>query len=110
MLINQFIIPVITLIEFRECFYLHARSGHINTLDELTTVMRSLGASPTMTELKDYLKAKGSLSFADFLDVMHQHKDKENVPKELLDAFRCMDVSMAFTNSYTRVFNNFAGA
>jgi len=55
-------------------------------------VMRSLGTSPTLTELKEYLRQKGQkLSFADFLDVLHTHKDKEDVPKELLAAFRCMD-------------------
>ncbi|VVC98147.1 unnamed protein product [Leptidea sinapis] len=37
--------------EFRECFYLFARSGQITSLDELTVVMRSLGMSPTIQEL-----------------------------------------------------------
>merc|ERR1712242_237156 len=32
--------------EFRECFYLYARSGQIKTMDELTIIMRSLGMSP----------------------------------------------------------------
>jgi Ca2+-binding EF-hand superfamily protein len=45
--------------EFRECFYLFARSGQIRTLDELTIIMRSLGMSPTIQELKKYLKDKG---------------------------------------------------
>uniref|UniRef100_A0A182PSR6 EF-hand domain-containing protein n=1 Tax=Anopheles epiroticus TaxID=199890 RepID=A0A182PSR6_9DIPT len=61
-------------LEFRECFYLFARSGHITTLDELTVIMRSLGLSPTIQELTQYLKKKnGRMSFADFLEVMHQH-------------------------------------
>lgn len=41
-------------LEFRECFYLFAREGTINKLDELSVIMRSLGMSPTITELKKY--------------------------------------------------------
>jgi hypothetical protein len=33
--------------------------------------MRSLGLSPTINELTQYLKKKKVLSFADFLDIMH---------------------------------------
>lgn len=47
------------ILEFRECFYLFARSGQIRNLDELTTIMRSLGLSPTVAELNKYLKDKG---------------------------------------------------
>ena len=36
----------------------------------------------------------GKMSFADFLDVMHIHSSKENIPKELLDAFRGSDPGM----------------
>merc|ERR1712088_1252110 len=78
--------------EFRECFYLYARSGQIQTMDELTVVMRSLNMSPTIAELRAYMKSKnGKMSFADFLDIMHQHSTKENIPKELVEAFRGMD-------------------
>jgi len=78
--------------EFRECFYLYARSGQIQTMDELTVVMRSLNMSPTIAELRAYMKSKnGRMSFADFLDIMHQHSTKENIPKELVEAFRGMD-------------------
>lgn len=49
--------------EFRECFYLYARSGQIHTLDELTIIMRSLGLSPTIAELNKYLKDKGTYFF-----------------------------------------------
>ena len=38
-----------------------------------------------------YERQKWKLAFADFLDVMHTHSSKENLPKELLDAFRCGD-------------------
>ncbi len=46
--------------EFRECFYLNARNGSIRTLDELSLIMRSLGMSPTIAELRKYLKDKGN--------------------------------------------------
>lgn len=81
-----------TIKEFRECFYLFARSGQITSLDELTVIMRSLGLSPTIQELTTYLKKKsGKMSFADFLDVMHQHSKVENLPDEVVDAFKAAD-------------------
>ncbi|XP_064470720.1 calmodulin-like protein 4 isoform X1 [Ornithodoros turicata] len=114
--------------EFRDCFYLNAHSGQIRTLDELTVIMRSLGLSPTITELKKYYKNKGTLlsalvtfivsmvfktaspkamdvlhvrplclggkiSFADFLEIMHSHSEKESIPQEIVDAFRASDRS-----------------
>ncbi|CAA9995360.1 unnamed protein product [Nesidiocoris tenuis] len=78
--------------EFRECFFLFARNGQIRTLDELTVIMRSLGMSPTINELKGYLKEKGGkMSFPDFLKVMHAHSRVENLPKEVVDAFKAGD-------------------
>ncbi|XP_075147774.1 calmodulin-like protein 4 [Haematobia irritans] len=78
--------------EFRECFYLFARSGQITTLDELTVIMRSLGLSPTIQELISYLKKKGGkMSFADFLEIMHQHSKVENLPDEVIGAFKAAD-------------------
>lgn len=54
--------------------------------------MRSLGLSPTIQELTMYLKKKhGKMSFADFLDVMHQHSKVENLPDEVIDAFKAND-------------------
>lgn len=71
-----------------------ARSGQIKTLDELTIIMRSLGLSPTIAELNKYLKDKnGKMSFADFLEVMHQQTRAENLPKEVIDAFKAADNS-----------------
>ncbi|XP_023235731.1 LOW QUALITY PROTEIN: calmodulin-like protein 4 [Centruroides vittatus] len=78
--------------EFRDCFYLNAHSGQIRSLDELTIIMRSVGMSPTITELKKYFKEKnGKISFADFLEIMHVHSQKENTPHEILMAFRASD-------------------
>ncbi|KAF5293087.1 hypothetical protein FQA39_LY13697 [Lamprigera yunnana] len=78
--------------EFRECFYLYARSGQIKSLDELTVIMRSLGLSPTISELTGYLKQKhGKMSFADFLEVMHIHSRLEDLPNEIVKAFKAAD-------------------
>lgn len=54
--------------------------------------MRSLGLSPTIQELINYLKKKGGkMSFADFLEVMHQHSKVENLPDEVVAAFKAAD-------------------
>lgn len=75
-------------------FILFARSGHIKSLDELTVIMRSLGLAPTISELAGYLKQKGGkMSFAEFLEVMHIHSRVENLPKEIVDAFKAGDSS-----------------
>lgn len=56
--------------------------------------MRSLGLSPTIQELTIYLKKKnGKMSFADFLEVMHQHSKVENLPDEVIAAFKAADPS-----------------
>lgn len=46
--------------EFRDCFYLKTQpnSGHITSVEELKTIMRSLGMSPTEDELAQYFKEK----------------------------------------------------
>jgi len=78
--------------EFRECFFLNAHNGVIRTMDELSLIMRSLGMSPTLAELRKYLKSKGGkLSFADFLEVVHAHTQVEKIPDEILDAFKAAD-------------------
>ena len=62
------------------------------SLENSTTDIAILGMNPTKTELTAYMKQKnGKMAFADFLDVMHTHSSKENLPKELLDAFKCYD-------------------
>ncbi|XP_070154921.1 calmodulin-like protein 4 isoform X2 [Polyergus mexicanus] len=73
--------------EFRECFYLFARSGQIRTLDELTIIMRSLGLSPTIAELNKYMKDK----------VMHLQTRAEDLPKEVIKAFQAADISHSGT-------------
>jgi len=82
--------------EFRECFSLYARggSGQIRSVEQLTLIMRSLGMSPTLPELNKYFKQKGgSLSFPDFLDVLHTHGGRGAAAGEVLAAFRAADPS-----------------
>lgn len=49
--------------EFRDCFYLKTRPnvGQIVSVDELKTIMRSLGMSPTESELAHYFKEKSMI-------------------------------------------------
>lgn len=48
--------------------------------------------SPTISELKKYLSEKGGkMTFPDFLKVMHSHNKEENIPKEVVDAFKAAD-------------------
>jgi len=81
--------------EFRECFYLYARSGSISTMNELAVIMRSLGMNPTKTELTNYMRQKNSkMAFSDFLEIMHSHTSvtsAETLPRELLQAFKNYD-------------------
>ncbi|XP_055853099.1 calmodulin-like protein 4 [Episyrphus balteatus] len=78
--------------EFRECFYLFVHSRQITNLDELTLIMRSLGFSPTVKELASYLNIyNGNMSFADFLETIHNHSKVENLPDEVVAAFKSMD-------------------
>ena len=54
--------------------------------------MRSLRTSPTLPELKQYMKSKnGKMSFADFLEVMHTHTLKEKSTNEIQTAFKAAD-------------------
>lgn len=79
-------------IEFRDCFSLFARNGYIENVDKLSIIMRSLRTSPTLPELKQYMKSKnGKISFADFLEVMHTHTLKEKSTKEIQAAFKAAD-------------------
>jgi hypothetical protein len=44
----------VSVAEFRDCFSLYAREKSINSTEQLTTIMRSLGFSPTITEVQHY--------------------------------------------------------
>lgn len=76
---------VLLFSEFRECFYLFARSGIIHKLDEITVIMRSLGLSPTINELASYLRQKnGKITFADFLEASLINIGQDKLPLQIL--------------------------
>lgn len=63
---------------FREAFFLFAKNRtdpiFIKSLDEIILIMRSLGLSPTIREIKSYMREyNNKLSFSDFLAIVHQH-------------------------------------
>lgn len=48
--------------------------------------------SPTIGELKRYMKEKGGkMTFPEFLEVMHEHRKAEDLPREIVEAFRAAD-------------------
>ncbi|KAK2177720.1 hypothetical protein NP493_583g02010 [Ridgeia piscesae] len=56
--------------------------------------MRSLGFSPTVNEITRYYTSSekdGSIDFATFLEVMHEHSEKEKCQQEVTAAFRAHD-------------------
>jgi len=62
--------------------------------------MRSLRTSPTFSEMNQYLKSKnGKISFADFLEVMHTHTQKENSSKDIDAAFMASNPNKSRTIS-----------
>ncbi|ELU18257.1 hypothetical protein CAPTEDRAFT_20883 [Capitella teleta] len=82
--------------EFHDCFFLFARDKGVTSTEELTIIMRSLGFSPTSTEIAGYFhefKKDGKVDFASFLELMHQHAQKEKCQQEIVAAFQAHDRS-----------------
>ncbi|XP_037077596.1 calmodulin-like protein 4 [Pollicipes pollicipes] len=78
--------------EFRECFNLYGSKDRVTTVNELASIMRSLRLSPTTSELRRYLNKSGNnMPFVEFLEVMHEHMEKEKIPADILKAFREQD-------------------
>jgi hypothetical protein len=46
---------------------------------------------PNCLKIKFSLSSGGKMSFADFLDVMHIHSRAEDLPREVVDAFKAAD-------------------
>lgn len=98
------------MLEFRDCFSLYARNDYVDSVGTLMAIMRSLRTSPTIHELKVYLKSKnGKISFADFLEVMHTHTVKEKSTKEIQAAFRAADTRGKGTISYKELHHILCG-
>ncbi|KAK3755385.1 hypothetical protein RRG08_026115 [Elysia crispata] len=80
---------------FKECFFFHAQKGIIKTEGELSIIIRSLSFCVTKEEVKTYfdknLAGDGSIDFASFLNIMHEHSQVEDKQKELRAALVAHD-------------------
>ncbi|CAL8381339.1 unnamed protein product [Boreogadus saida] len=83
--------------EFKECFSLYDKKqkGKIEAGD-LITVMRSLGTSPTFSEIDRHLQVhkiakQGELDFSTFLTMMHRQMQQEDPKTEILEALKMAD-------------------
>lgn len=85
------------LAEFREAFMLFDRDGdNAISVDELGTVMRSLGQNPTLAEVAQIIAevdsdSSGSMSFPAFVQMMSTQARNVDHNQELLEAFRVFD-------------------
>ncbi|XP_062245190.1 calmodulin-like protein 4 [Platichthys flesus] len=83
--------------EFKECFSLYdcQRRGKVKA-QELITVMRCLGSSPTPPEVQRHLLSHnigrgGELDFSTFLSIMHRQLQQEAPEQEILEALKMAD-------------------
>lgn len=86
--------------EFKECFFFHARKGHISTDVDLSIIMRSLNFGVTKDEVSKYFIqaiSDGKIDFASFLNILHEHTKVEKRQSELKAAFLAQDRKKAGT-------------
>ena len=87
--------------EFREAFAFFDKDGDGRiTAEELSTVVRSLGQSPTPEELRDMVRdvdadGNGTIEFSEFLALMSRQREAANADgsadEELREAFGVFD-------------------
>ncbi|CAL9186092.1 unnamed protein product [Musa hybrid cultivar] len=86
--------------EHKEVFSLFDKDGdgHI-TLEELRTIIRSLGREPTLQELQDMIRevdvdGNGTIEFDEFLNVMAMRTKatEAEAEEELREAFKVFDI------------------
>jgi calmodulin len=83
--------------EFKEAFSLFDKDGDGSiTIQELGTVMRSLGQNPTEVELKDMIRevdvdGNGTIDFSEFLNLMARKMKDTDSDEELKEAFKVFD-------------------
>ena len=85
--------------EFREAFAFFDKDGDGRiTVEELSTVVRSLGQSPTPEELRHMVRdvdadGNGTIEFAEFLALMSRQREAANADdnEELREAFGVFD-------------------
>ncbi|XP_068650035.1 calmodulin-like protein 11 [Aristolochia californica] len=83
--------------EFQEAFCLFDKDGDGRiTIDELATVIRSLGQTPTEEELHDMIRevdvdGNGTIEFGEFLHLMARKMKETDAEEELKEAFKVFD-------------------
>ncbi|XP_058105407.1 calmodulin-1-like [Magnolia sinica] len=83
--------------EFQEAFCLFDKDGDgCITIEELATVIRSLGQDPTEEELQDMINevdvdGNGTIEFGEFLNLMARKMKETDAEEELREAFRVFD-------------------
>ncbi|KAH7652276.1 EF-hand-containing protein [Dioscorea alata] len=83
--------------EFQEAFCLFDKDGDgCITLDELATVIKSLGQNPTEEELHDMISevdsdGNGTIEFSEFLHLMARKMKETDAEEELKEAFKVFD-------------------
>ena len=83
--------------EYKEAFSVFDKNGDgAITREELGTVMRSLGQSPTETDLQDIINEvdadrDGTINFNEFLTMMGMKMEETNRVAELQEAFSLFD-------------------
>merc|ERR1712226_833182 len=84
--------------EFEEHFSIFDKDGSGTiTIEELGTVMRSLGQNPTEKELQDMINevdgdGNGIVNFPEFLTMMARKAEGGDAQDELIEAFRKFDI------------------
>jgi calmodulin len=83
--------------EFRQAFDIMDRNvDGVITVDDLATVMRAIGQSPTHSELQDMIRevdADGNenIDFTEFLALMSRQMRQSDIEEELRETFRVFD-------------------
>ncbi|URE03052.1 hypothetical protein MUK42_20998 [Musa troglodytarum] len=90
-------LPAEQISEFQEAFCLFDKDGDgCITLQELATVIRSLGQDPSEDELKGMIKevdinGNGTIEYAEFLNLMARKMKETDTEEELREAFKVFD-------------------
>uniref|UniRef100_A0A8C4ST56 EF-hand domain-containing protein n=1 Tax=Erpetoichthys calabaricus TaxID=27687 RepID=A0A8C4ST56_ERPCA len=83
--------------EFKEAFFMFDKDGDGTiTAQELGTVMRSLGQTPSDQELQDLINSadvdgNGLIDFSEFLTMMAKKMKDADVEEEIHEAFKVFD-------------------
>ena len=83
--------------EFKEAFNLYDKDGDGTiTIFELGSIMRSLGHTPSDSELQDLIDEidndkNGSIDFSEFVTMMSKKSNHVNSESELIEAFKVFD-------------------